>query len=203
LHATLAEILPTAETGPADVDRFVAGMRSRADSALAEVPELEPVRDRIDSAIASALRASWPRLQRIHGDFHLGQVLSAPEANEDAWVIIDFEGEPLRPMHERSEGDIALRDVAGMVRSFDYVAGAVAHQSGRESDADADAWARAARQAFLSGYAEVGGGDLAKYHALLDAFELDKALYETVYEARNRPDWLGIPVTAIHRLIGS
>jgi len=203
LHATLARVLPTAETVADDVQRFVAGMRLRADSALAEVPGLEPVRDRIESAINAAMHASWPRLQRIHGDYHLGQVLWVPGVNDDAWVIIDFEGEPLRPMHERSVADIALRDVAGMVRSFDYVAGAVAHRADRSSDADAESWARAARNAFLAGYAEASGGDLAEYHALLDAFELDKALYEAVYEARNRPDWLGIPVTAIHRLIGS
>ena len=145
----------------------------------------------------------WPRLQRVHGDYHLGQVLSVPQAQDSQWVIIDFEGEPLRPMRERSTGDIALRDVAGMVRSFDYVAGAVAHQAGLASDAAAQDWALAARAAFLAGYAETSGGDLAEYRALLDAFELDKALYEALYEARNRPEWLGIPVSAIQRLIGT
>lgn len=203
LHATLAEVLPTAETRPGDVDRFVAGMRSRADSALAEVPELEPMRRAIESAIDATVNSNWPRLQRIHGDYHLGQVLAVPGGDETAWVIIDFEGEPLRPMSERSGADIALRDVAGMVRSFDYVAGAVAHRAAQQADAAADAWASTARSAFLTGYADASGGDLAEYRALLDAFELDKALYEAVYEARNRPDWLGIPVTAIRRLIGS
>jgi maltokinase len=203
LHATLAEVLPTAETQSTDIDRFVAGMRSRANSALAEVPELEPRRWEIEETIGAALRANWPRLQRVHGDYHLGQVLSVPGVNANQWIIIDFEGEPMRPMRERSDGDIALRDVAGMVRSFDYVAGAVAHQAGRPSDAGAEAWAKASRTAFLQGYAETSGGDLDEYHAILDAFELDKALYEALYEARNRPDWLGIPVTAIHRLIGN
>lgn len=203
LHATLAEVLPTAETGRADIERFIAGMRARADEAIAEIPELEPVRARIESIFDEAGRSAWPRLQRVHGDYHLGQVLSVPGANNDQWVIIDFEGEPLRPMRERSDGDIALRDVAGMVRSFDYVAGAVAHQAGLQTDVAAEAWAQAAREAFLSGYADASGGDLGEYRAILDAFELDKALYEALYEARNRPDWLGIPVAAIHRLIGN
>lgn len=201
LHTKLAEVFPATPTTPDDVDRFVAAMRQRADSALAEVPELEPVRDRIEATIDAAARLDWPRLQRIHGDYHLGQVLSVPPTF-NAWVIIDFEGEPLRPMHERSNGDVALRDVAGMVRSFDYVAGAVAHRSGQVTDDRALAWAQSSRLAFLAGYAEGGSGDLVDYPSLLDALELDKALYEAVYEARNRPDWLGIPVAAIHRLIG-
>ncbi|HEX4443845.1 MAG TPA: phosphotransferase [Galbitalea sp.] len=203
LHETMASVLPTAETRQSDIDRFVAGMRARADSALAEVPELEPRRREIEETIDAAHNAPWPRLQRVHGDYHLGQVLSVPGVNNNDWVIIDFEGEPLRPMRERSVGDIALRDVAGMVRSFEYAAGAVAHQAGRESDVAAESWAAAARTSFLHGYAEASGGDLDEYHAILDAFELDKALYEALYEARNRPDWLGIPVTAIHRLIGT
>lgn len=200
LHATMAEVLPTAETQPSDVERFIVGMRSRADSACVEVPELLPIRARIEAIFDDARRAAWPRLQRVHGDYHLGQVLFAPEANENHWIIIDFEGEPLRPMRERSVGDIALRDVAGMVRSFDYVAAAVAHQTDGEAGVDADAWSRHARDAFLDGYASASGGDLAEYRALLDAFELDKALYEAIYEARNRPDWRAIPVTAIQRL---
>ena len=203
MHSTLAEVLPTAETQDADMDRFVAGMRGRVDAALSEVPELESERERIESIIDAARRAEWPKLQRIHGDYHLGQVLSIPSDGEIRWVVIDFEGEPLRPMRERSATDIALRDVAGMVRSFDYVAGAVAHQAGQQVDENAAAWAESASLSFLAGYADGSGGDLSKYRALLDAFELDKALYEAVYEARNRPDWLTIPVAAIRRLIGS
>jgi maltokinase len=201
LHSTLAEVFPATATGPDDIARFVAGMRLRANSALAEVPDLEPMRTQIEAAIDAVVDLQWPRLQRIHGDYHLGQVLSVPPTF-NAWVIIDFEGEPLRPMRERSVGDVALRDVAGMVRSFDYVAGAVAHRAGRETDVRVQAWAKSAREAFLTGYAEGGAGDLAEYRLLLDGLELDKALYEAHYEARNRPDWLGIPVAAIQRLIG-
>jgi trehalose synthase-fused probable maltokinase len=198
LHTTLATAMPTREPQPADVDRVVAAMRSRADAALAAVPALAAFRDPIDAALVAVRKTSWPRLQRIHGDYHLGQVL----ALGDAWVIVDFEGEPLRPMSERSELDLPLRDVAGMLRSFDYVAGAVLHEGGGSTELDPTEWARTARLAFLAGYFEANPVSAGANRALLDAFELDKALYEAVYEARNRPDWLGIPVEAVQRLAG-
>jgi maltokinase len=87
--------------------------------------------------------------------------------------------------------------VAGMLRSFDYVAGSVLLREGTDSAA---AWAAAARDAFVDGYIERSGVNLLEHRALLDAFEVDKALYEAVYEARNRPGWLEIPTMAIHRL---
>jgi predicted trehalose synthase len=102
-------------------------------------------------------------------------------------------------MHERSGLDSPLRDVAGMLRSFDYVAGSLAVSG---SPRDARDWAAAARAAYSSGYSAASGRDIRGNGALIDAFELDKALYETVYEARNRPDWLPIPVGAIERLTG-
>jgi maltokinase len=202
LHATLATALPTRAVESSDVDRFLDGMRFRAASAFREIPELAQHRKEIESVIAAARTATWPDLQRIHGDFHLGQVLGVG----DKWVIVDFEGEPLRPMPERSAPDLPLRDVAGMLRSFDYVAGAVllyATSSGPGGEKPALSpleWARTARIAFLAGYSEAGTADLAGNRGLLDALELDKALYEAVYEARNRPDWLGIPVEAVLRL---
>jgi len=114
-------------------------------------------------------------------------------------VLLDFEGEPLRPMAERSEPDLALRDVAGMLRSFDYVAGTLALEGG---DAEAArAWADTARAAFLAGYETESGGSLEGAAPLLCALELDKALYECVYEVRNRPAWLPIPEQAVHRLL--
>jgi predicted trehalose synthase len=137
----------------------------------------------------------WPTLQRIHGDLHLGQAVQAPELG---WVLLDFEGEPLRPMPERSRPDLPLRDVAGMLRSFDYVAGSLAQQ---DPPVDAAAWASAARNAFLDGYVATSGHDVRTGRALLDAFEVDKAVYEAIYEVRNRPDWLGIPLAAITRLV--
>jgi len=113
------------------------------------------------------------------------------------WVIVDFEGEPLRPMAERTRLDSPLRDVAGMLRSFDYVGGSLGVAG---STVETATWVAAARRAFEEGYSEASGSDLVANRALIDAFEIDKALYETVYEARNRPDWLGIPVAALERI---
>ncbi|HEX4401329.1 MAG TPA: phosphotransferase [Galbitalea sp.] len=203
LHATLATALPTRAVETSDVDRFLDGMRFRAASAFREIPELARHREEIELVIGAARTATWPDLQRIHGDFHLGQVLGFG----DKWVMVDFEGEPLRPMPERSAPDLPLRDVAGMLRSFDYVAGAVLlYATGggpggvTEPALSPLEWARTARIAFLAGYSEAGTADLTENRGLLDALELDKALYEAVYEARNRPDWLGIPVEAVLRL---
>ena len=198
LHTTLATAMPTREPAAADIDRMLTAMRSRADAALAAVPALSAYRGTIDAALLAVRKAPWPRLQRIHGDYHLGQVLAVG----DAWVIVDFEGEPLRPMTERSELDLPLRDVAGMLRSFDYVAGAVLHEGGSAAELEPTEWARTARLAFLAGYFEANPAAAGANRGLLDAFELDKALYEAVYEARNRPDWLGIPVEAVQRLAG-
>jgi maltokinase len=203
LHATLAAALPTRTADTSDVDHFLDGMRFRAAAAFREIPELAQHRDEIEGVIAAARTATWPRLQRIHGDFHLGQVLGLG----DKWFMVDFEGEPMRPMPERSAPDLPLRDVAGMLRSFDYVAGAVLlYAIGGGPDGLIEPalspleWARTARVAFLAGYSEAGAMNLTDNRCLLDALELDKALYEAVYEARNRPDWLGIPVEAVLRL---
>jgi maltokinase len=199
LHATLGAAMPSREPDQADVTRLMAAMRSRADAALAAVPGLGQYAAAIEAAIAAVRDDPWPRLQRIHGDYHLGQVLAVG----DAWVLVDFEGEPLRPMSERSEVDLPLRDVAGMLRSFDYVAGAVLRSGAELPELSPTEWARTARIAFLAGYYGSADVENVAYRALLDALELDKALYEAVYEARNRPDWLDIPVEAVQRLAGS
>jgi maltokinase len=122
--------------------------------------------------------------QRVHGDFHLGQTLHTPSG----WKIIDFEGEPAKTMAERRAPDSVWRDVAGMLRSFDYAAASI--QGPRSA-----AWAAACRAAFLRGYtvAELGATETS----LLRAYEADKAIYEVVYEMRNRPDWIGIPLRAV------
>jgi maltokinase len=101
-------------------------------------------------------------------------------------------------MTERAELDSPLRDVAGMLRSFDYVAGSLAQE---DPESTAGEWASAAREAFLDGYSAATGSDIRSQSALLDAFEIDKALYEAVYEAQNRPSWLSIPTEAISRLV--
>lgn len=191
VHATLASVLPTHVASDADVARIIFSWQRRLDAAIAEVPELEPTRQAIEALYSRAESAPWPRLQRIHGDLHLGQVLATPDGT---WTIIDFEGEPMRPLDERSRPDIPLRDVAGMLRSIDYAAGS------HTASAGVLEWANACRTAFLDGYIERSLNNVRESPDLLDAFELDKALYEVVYEARNRPAWLPIPIAAVRRL---
>lgn len=143
---------------------------------------------------------------RHHGDYHLGQVL----ATGDDFMIIDFEGEPARPIAERREKALAVRDVAGMVRSFQYAAYAAlreispagaANHSAMESWADY--WAAWVSAAFLRAYFDKAGklpfapGDGKERRSLLDAFLLQKALYEVVYELNNRPDWVPIPLRGL------
>jgi predicted trehalose synthase len=173
-------------------------MLARFETAAAEVPELEVHREAVLAAYDRAAAAEWPELQRIHGDLHLGQVLWS---DARGWVVIDFEGEPLRTMAERTRPDVALRDVAGMLRSFDYVAGSLSQEDGADADR-AGTWAADGRRAFADGYTARAGVDLARRRDVLDAFELDKAVYETLYERRNRPSWIGIPLAAVERLVG-
>lgn len=190
VHRTLASAFGTNPPSPADIAETLDSWRARLELAIDEVPAIAELRDVIENLYAAVGALDWPALQRIHGDYHLGQVLLA----DGHWILLDFEGEPLRPMIERSRPDFALRDVAGMLRSFDYVAGSLG------STDQAAAWTSASRRAFLNGYIEESGTDLRAHRELLDAFEMDKAVYEAVYEARNRPDWLPIPLSALRRL---
>jgi len=194
VHQVLAAALPTVPADPAAKRALLTGMRSRAEQAVRTLPSLAAAADRIDAVLSAAEADDWPPFQRVHGDYHLGQVLSVPGRG---WVLLDFEGEPLRPMAERSEPDTPLRDVAGMLRSFDYVAGTLELE---DDDPSGRAWADTARAAFLEGYAAELGTPLTPHARLLAALELDKALYECVYEVRNRPAWLPIPERAVHRL---
>lgn len=194
MHATLAATMPTSHTSAEDVAGVIGQMHGRLAAAVAEVPALARHRDGLAEVFALAAAAAWPDQQRIHGDLHLGQVLAVPGRG---WVLVDFEGEPLRPMRERSRLDSPMRDIAGMLRSFDYAAGSVAVTG---SVPYAEEWVAAARNAFISGYSEASGRDIRDDQLLVDAFEIDKALYETVYEVRNRPAWVPIPVHAIERL---
>jgi len=139
------------------------------------------------------------RLIRTHGDYHLGQTM----LTERGWVILDFEGEPARPLPERRRKRSPLRDVAGMLRSFAYAVSAAEQQRGVASPAG---WEEHARAAFLDGYFEAVDGSLLPpgqdaVTKLLSIFELEKAVYELRYELNNRPDWVGIPVAGILRML--
>ncbi|MEY9952774.1 hypothetical protein [Leifsonia sp. EB34] len=195
LHSQLANALPTKRAETEDVRAALDGMFQRLTVTTTEVPEVEALRREIASVYEAAASGPLPLLQRIHGDLHLGQVLHSPERG---WQFIDFEGEPLRPLAERSLPDATMRDVAGMLRSFDYVAGSLAR---REQPIDASRWAADARKAYLEGYASVAGDILDEFAELLTAFELDKAVYEITYEARHRPSWIPIPRAAVDRLL--
>ena len=202
VHAVLAEHLPSLPATPARLGGLAEHLGQRGRWATDAVGDLAPYADAVATAanaVRQVLRA--PDWQRIHGDYHLGQVLRPAERG---WVLLDFEGEPLRPLAERSEPDCPLRDVAGMLRSFDYAARHATVGLGPDDPrvAAADAWARAARDAFCTGYGDRSGRDPREDDVLLRALELDKALYEVVYEARNRPSWLGIPLGAVQRLLG-
>ncbi|MDQ1537601.1 MAG: maltokinase, partial [Actinomycetota bacterium] len=114
VHATLARTMGTREATQDDVLALARSMRTRHATAVSEVPALAAYDEMILASSKAASSASWPALQRIHGDYHLGQVLDAPGRG---WVLVDFEGEPLRPLAERSQPELTLRDVAGMLRS--------------------------------------------------------------------------------------
>jgi maltose alpha-D-glucosyltransferase/alpha-amylase len=159
----------------------------------------------LDRLAASVQPGEAARI-RIHGDYHLGQVLWT----RNDFVILDFEGEPARPLAERREKHSPLKDVAGMLRSFSYAAavGLENHLSRRAGDRErlepwADFWEREVSAAFLRGYRDVVAGtglvpaDADVCRALLDAYLLDKALYELSYELNNRPAWVRIPLAGI------
>ncbi|MBA8795504.1 maltokinase [Friedmanniella endophytica] len=133
--------------------------------------------------------------QRVHGDFHLAQTLHTPTG----WKIIDFEGEPAKTMAERVAPDNPWRDVAGLLRSYEYAAASVPGDDGGES---ARAWAQACSTAMLAGYRRAAGlpAEDDEATALLRAYTADKAVYEVVYEVRNRPDWVHIPLGAVAAL---
>jgi trehalose synthase-fused probable maltokinase len=164
-----------------------AALKAVDDATRPRLAELAP---RISAGMAAIEGAGAVRVSRIHGDYHLGQLLRTP----GGFTVIDFEGEPARTLAERRAPASPLRDLAGMLRSLDYAAhAAVANEStGREHSQ----WLREARAAFLDGY----GGVRPDEAALLAAFELEKACYEIVYEANNRPDWTRLPLGALERL---
>jgi len=179
---------------PADVAAWTAGVQAQLDSARSALGGRLPdgVPARVDGTGLGGLLDAMKI--RHHGDFHLGQTLAVDDGRD--FFVIDFEGEPLRPLAERRQKHTPLRDVAGMLRSLGYAA----------ASADAPAgWEERARAAFTAGY--LGAAERAPFlpaeatalTRALAVLELEKAAYEVVYEANNRPDWIAIPVRGLER----
>ncbi len=214
LHLAMADAFGV---GPADPAAWLASFRAQ----LARVPqgttevagETMKVADLVDVAAVDTVLADLVAVDdpgpafRIHGDLHLGQFLLA----DAGWFVLDFEGEPVRPVAERLVASSPLRDVAGMVRSFHYAARTGLAERGRDVDPElvdlSAAWEARAVEAYLAGYRHVEGvdallpaseEDLGK---ILRAFELDKAVYEVIYELAHRPDWVDIPASAVRRTL--
>jgi len=190
------------------LDRLPEGARAEAEAIAGRQHEIMArFRPLVEREI-SALRC------RCHGDYHLGQVLYTGED----FVIIDFEGEPVRSLAERRRKHSPLKDVAGMLRSFHYAAASalqdqVSKEQERAGDAQlleqwADAWYLWVSAAYLKEYLAVAaaGAFLPQaredLQALLDAYLLEKAVYELIYELNNRPGWVGIPLRGVKQIMG-
>lgn len=184
LHAALRG-MGTSAAGPGVLRAWHEAADAQLDRVLAAVPadtasELTPTLPRIRAELA-ALEAPGepPVLQRVHGDFHIGQILAAG----DRLVVLDFEGEPARPIADRAAPGTALRDVAAMLRSFDHIGRYVEHELWPGHRADIERWIDAARAAFLDGYGPVDA-------ALLRALEFEKECYEFTYAVDFDPSWM-------------
>jgi predicted trehalose synthase len=194
LHAALAGY-GSSVADAADLRAWREAAGAQLDAAIAAVPddvaaELRRLRPRIQSELAALeAPAGAVTLQRLHGDFHIGQVL---RAGGGRLVVVDLEGEPTRPVEERSRPGPALRDVAAMLRSFDHLGRYVA----REVDpaCDVDGWIAHAREAYLSAYGSVD-------EDLLRALEVEKETYEFTYAAAFLPEWMYAPVGGMRWLM--
>ena len=185
-EATVAEAAAWRAAAEAQLAQAVSAVSSEQHERLVRLAPAVTARlaDTFGSASGKA------RVSRIHGDYHLGQLLAR---SDGGLSVIDFEGEPARALTERRAPASPLRDVAGMLRSLDYAARSAERT---RPGFDADGWLGEARSAFLAPQGAIGPGDAG----LLAAFELQKACYEVRYEAGNRPDWLWLPLAAVERL---
>jgi len=234
LHAALARRTGDAAFDPepttaADVARWSATVQAECEQTLQLLGQRRDGWSEALSDLAARVLAAAPALQqriaeaatgvapphlktRLHGDLHLGQVLIC----RDDFLLIDFEGEPQRSFEERRAKHSALRDVAGLLRSFDYARHTALHQTAKNA-ADlerlaplARRWEQQVRAAFLKAYGATavsgavyaGDAEFAAVRPLLNLFELEKALYELRYEIDNRPDWVGVPLAGIAALAG-
>ena len=196
VHRDLALAFGVDELPAAALRDLSAQLLARLDTAVSAVPELARHAGKLRAAFADVAALDGPlEVQRIHGDYHLGQALRT----HSGWVVLDFEGEPAAPLEERRGRYPALRDVAGMMRSLDYAARfqLAGHEDAEQVAAAARDWVRRNQAAFCTGYSGAGGPDPAKHAILVRALTLDKAVYEVLYEARNRPSWVPIPLGSI------
>ncbi len=202
LHTELAGAFGTSALSGFALTDLIDAMATELTQATGVVPQLREHEAAIRACYAAlAEPGTEVAVQRIHGDYHLAQVLST----DGGWIVLDFEGEPSVPLARRRAFAPALRDVAGMLRSFDYAARheALRHPDDKRLAEVASAWVSRCQDAFCSGYAQImgsdprTGGQLGSRSPLLRALILSKAVSEAVYEARHRPDWLPIPLAAI------
>jgi len=202
VHRDLAVAFGVEELPAAALREMSAHMRGRLAQAVSAVPELARYEGRLRAVFDEVATLDGPlEVQRIHGDYHLGQAMRT----HSGWVLLDFEGEPAAPLAERRGRFPALRDVAAMMRSLDYAARfqLAGHEDAEQVAAAARDWVRRNQAAFCAGYAGAGGPDPAKHATLVRGLTLDKAVYEVLYEARNRPSWVHIPFGAIADALGS
>jgi maltokinase len=199
LHRTLASHDSTARLGPEQAQRIGRSMLGRLSPVAQALGPLLPQIRRCYGEALTAATGSQIALQRVHGDLHLGQMIRS----RGRWLVVDFEGEPAATAAERIALHPAVKDVAGMLRSFDYRGFAclgVEQSADQGLRRDVERWVDRCRAAFCAGYAAASGTDLHAQRLLLRAYEIDKAVYEVAYELRNRPSWSWIPQRAVERL---